>query len=130
MKTWKTWKFEKRKVHSSVKDNTWGADLADTQLISKLNKKFRFYYVIDIYCKYAWVVPLKIKKHITITNNHQNFLNKSTRKPNKVWEGSEGSEGSEVYNRSTKSWLQDNDIEIYSTNNEGNMLLLKDLLEP
>ena len=54
-------------------------------------------------------------------------MNESTRKPNKVWEGSEGSE---VYNRSTKSWLQDNDIEIYSTNNEGNMLLLKDLLEP
>ena len=57
-------------------------------------------------------------------------MNESTRKPNKVWEGSEGSEGSEVYNRSTKLWLQDNDIEIYSTNNEGNMLLLKDLLEP
>ena len=29
-----------------------------------------------------------------------------------------------------KSWLQDDDIEMYSTNNEEKSLLLKDLLEP
>ena len=30
-----------------------------------------------------------------------------------------------------KFWLQDNDIEMYSTHNEGeNLLLLKDVLEP
>ena len=31
-------KFRKRKVYSSFKDNIWGADLADMQLISKYNK--------------------------------------------------------------------------------------------
>ena len=42
-------KFEKRKVHSAFIDNIWGADLADMQLISKLNKGFRYLlYVIDI----------------------------------------------------------------------------------
>ena len=35
-------KFEKRKVHLSFIDNIWGADLADLQLISKFNKRFRF----------------------------------------------------------------------------------------
>ena len=35
-------KFEKRKVYSSFKDNTWGADLADMYLISKYNKGFQF----------------------------------------------------------------------------------------
>ena len=56
-------KFEKRKVCSSFLDNIWGADLADMQLISKFNKRFRFLLsVIDIYRKYAWVVPLKDKK--------------------------------------------------------------------
>ena len=46
-----------------------GADLADMQLISKFNKGIRFLlYVIDIFNKYAWVIPLKDKKGITITN--------------------------------------------------------------
>ena len=56
-------KFKKRKVYSTFKDNIWGADLADMQLISKFNKGFRFLLcVIDIFSKYAWVVPLKDKK--------------------------------------------------------------------
>ena len=34
--------FKKRTVYSAFKDNIWGADLADMQLISKFNKRFRF----------------------------------------------------------------------------------------
>ena len=50
-------KFQKRKVHSSFIDNIWDADLGDMQLISKFNKGFLFLLcVIDIYCKYAWVI--------------------------------------------------------------------------
>ena len=56
-------KFKKRKVYSRYKDNIWGAELADMQLLSKFNKRFRFLLrVIDIFSKYAWVVPLKDKK--------------------------------------------------------------------
>ena len=41
-------------------DNISGADLADMQLISKFNKRIRFLLrVIDIFSKYAWVIPLK-----------------------------------------------------------------------
>ena len=55
--------FKKRTVYSGFKDNIWGADLADMQLISKFNKGFRFLLcVIDNFSKYAWVVPLKDKK--------------------------------------------------------------------
>ena len=55
--------FKKRTLYSRFKDNILGADLADIQLISKLHKWFRFLlYVIDIFSKYAWVVPLKDKK--------------------------------------------------------------------
>ena len=47
-------KFKERKVHSAFKDNIWGADLADMQLINKFNKGFRFLLcVIDIFSKYA-----------------------------------------------------------------------------
>ena len=56
-------KFEKRIVYSTFKDNIWGADLADMQLLSKYNKGIRFLLcVIDIFSKYAWVFPLKDKK--------------------------------------------------------------------
>ena len=51
-------KFKKRKVHSSFIDNIWGADLANTQLIRKFDKGFRFLFcVIDIYRKYALFFP-------------------------------------------------------------------------
>ena len=51
------------KVHSPFIDNIWGADLTDTELISKFHKRFRFLLcVIDIYSKYAWVALLRDKK--------------------------------------------------------------------
>ena len=85
------------------------------QLISKFNKGFRFLLcVIDIFSKYAWVVPLKDKKGISIVNAFQKILKESDRKPNKIWVD----KGSEFYNNSFKKWLKDNDIEIYSIHNE------------
>ena len=60
--------INKRKVHLPFIDNIWGADLADTQLISKCNKEFIFVQcVIDIYNKHTWVIPLKDKKETMIT---------------------------------------------------------------
>ena len=51
-------KFKKRKVYSSFKDNIFGADLADVQLLSKYNKGTRYLFcVVDIFSKYVWVVP-------------------------------------------------------------------------
>ena len=58
-------KCKKIKVYSRFKDNICGASLADMQLVKKVNKGFRFLLcVIDIFSKYAWVVPLKDKKGI------------------------------------------------------------------
>ena len=86
------------------------------QLISKFNKGFRFLLcVIDIYSKYTWVVPLKDKKGGNIVNTFQSILKKSHRKPNKIWVD----KGGEFYNRSMKSWLEKNDIEMCSTHNQG-----------
>ena len=80
-------KFEKKKVHAAFKDNIWGADLADMQLLSKYNKGIRFLLcVIDIFSKYAWVVPLKDKKGISIVKAFQIILKQlNSRKPNKIW---------------------------------------------
>ena len=77
--------FKKRTVYSGFKDNIWGADLADMQLISKFNKGFRFLLcVIDIFSKYAWVNPLKDKNGFSIVNAFQKILKESKRKPNKI----------------------------------------------
>ena len=79
--------LKKRTVYSRFKDNIWGADLANMQLISNFNKGFRFLLcVIDIFSKYAWVVPLKDKKGVSIVDAFQKILDKSKgRKPNKIW---------------------------------------------
>ena len=109
-----------KKVYSHFIDNTWGADLADMQLLSKFNKGFRFLLnVIDIYCKYAWVIPLKDKKGITITNAFQKILKESYLKPNKMWVD----KVSEFYNTSMKSWLEKNGMEMYSAHNEGKSVI-------
>ena len=56
-------------MYSSFRDNIWGAALVDMQLLSKFNKGFRFVLcVIDIYSKYAWIIPLKDNKGVSITN--------------------------------------------------------------
>ena len=54
--------------------------------MSKFNKEFRFLlYVVDIFSKYAWVIPLKDKKGVSIVNGFQKIINNSKRKPNKIW---------------------------------------------
>ena len=108
--------MKKRKVHAAFKDNIWGVDLADMQLLSGCNKGIRFLFCdIDIFSKYAWVVPLKDKKGISIVTAFQSILKQSNRKPNKIWID----KGSEFYNASFKKWLRDNDIVMSSTHNEG-----------
>ena len=71
--------------------------------------------IIDIFSKYAWVVPLKDKKSVTIVDAFQKVLNRSDHKPNKIWVD----KGSEFFNSYFKKWLKDNDIEKYSSYNKG-----------
>ena len=86
------------------------------QLMRNFNKGFRFLLcVIDIFSKYAWVVPLKDKKGVSIAHAFQKILDKSGGKPNKTWVD----KGSEFYNSSFKKRLKDNDTEMYSIHNEG-----------
>ena len=109
-------KFNKRKVYSQLKDNIWGVDLADMQSLSKKNKDIKYLLrVIDLYRRYAFVIPLKDKKGISIVNAFDKIIKQSKRKPNKIWVD----QGSEFYNRILKKWLSDNDIIMYSTFNEG-----------
>ena len=75
--------------------------------------------IINTFSKYAWVVPLKDKKGITITNSFQKILKQSNKKTNKIWVNRE----SKFHNSSVKKWLKDNNIEMYSIHNEGKSLV-------
>ena len=109
-------KFNKRKVYSQFKDNIWGVDLADMQSLSRKNKGIKYLLcVIYLYSKYAFVIPLKDKKGISIVNAFNKIIKQSNRKPNKIWID----QGSEFYNNVFKKWFSDNDIIMYSTYNEG-----------
>ena len=59
--------------------------MLNISLKHSFHKAFRFLLcVIDIYSKYAWLIPLKDKRGITNTNAFQNFLDESNQKPNKI----------------------------------------------
>ena len=115
-------KFKRRKVYSSFRDNICGVDLADMQSLSECNKPIKCLLCAnDLFSKYVWVVPLKDKVAITIVNAFQKIISKE-RKSNKIWVDQVG----EFYNKLFKRFLKINNIEMYSTYNEENLLLLKD----
>ena len=85
------------------------------QSLSKYNKGIKYLLcAIDLFSKYAWVIPLKDKKGTSIVNAFQKIISEG-RKPNKIWVD----QGSEFYNKSFKDFLKINNIEMYSTCNEG-----------
>ena len=118
--------FKRRKVYSSYKDNIWGVDLADTLLINKFNKGIKYLLcVIDVFSRHAWVIGLKDKKGVSIVNGFRKILDVSERKPDKIWVD----HGSESYNKVFKDFLKENDIEIYSTFNEGKSVVAERLIK-
>ena len=91
-------KFNKRKVYSQFRDNIWEVDLADMQSLSKNNEGIKYLLcAIDLFSNYAFFVPLKDKKGISIVNAFNKIIKQSNRKPNKIWVDP----GGEFYKRMT-----------------------------
>ena len=93
------------------------------QSLSKYNKGIKYLLcAIDLFSKYEWVFPVKDRKATSIVNAFKKIIpegseaeSKGRRKPNKIWVD----QGSDFYNDSFKSVLEINNIEVYSTYNEG-----------
>ena len=86
------------------------------QSLSRKNKGVKYLLcALYLFSKYAFVIPLKDKKGISIVNAVNKIIKQSNKKPNKIWVD----QGSEFYNCVFKKWLSDNDIIMYSTFNEG-----------
>ena len=78
-------KFKRRKVHSLIRDNIWGVDLAYMLSLSDCNKGIKYLLcAIDSFSKYTWVILFKDKRGISIVNTFQKIVPKR-RKPNKIW---------------------------------------------
>ena len=112
-------KFEKRRVIITGKnskspiDNTWTADLVDMQPYSRWNKGYKYLLtVLDVFSKYAWVIPIKDKKGETIKNAFKGII--INRKPTYLWTD----KGKEFYNSTFEDYLKENGITLYSTQNE------------
>ena len=85
------------------------------QSLNKYNKGIKYLLcAIDFFSKYAWIVPIKHKKGTSIVKAFKKIISEG-RKPNEIWVG----QGSEFYNKSFKEFLKINNIEMYSTYNEG-----------
>ena len=93
----------------------WDVDLGDMKSLCKHNNGIEYLFCdIDSFSKHAWVVTLKDKKLISIVNAFQKIISKG-HKPNKIWVD----QGGEFYNKLFKRFLKINNIEMYSTYNEG-----------
>ena len=68
---------------------------------------------MQLFSKYAWVVPIKDKKGTSIVITFQIIISEG-RKPNKIWV-----DQGEFCNKSFKDFLKMNNIEMYSTYDEG-----------
>ena len=92
-------KFRRKRIIPLNKDETWSADLIDKSSLSKYKIKYMFIsYVIDIFTKYAWAIPLKYRSGSSITNGFKTIVSEG-RKPEKLWVN----RGSEFYNKAIKS---------------------------
>ena len=92
------------------------------QSLSKYNKAIKYLScAIDLFSKYAWVIPINDKKGVSIVDAFQKILREFNQKRNKIWVD----KGNEFYNNSFKKWLKDNDIEIDSAQNEGKSVIAK-----
>ena len=104
--------YPRRKIIVNDINEIFAADLVEMQKFAKLNKRYRYLLTcIDIFSKFAWVIPLKDKKGITIKNALQKIFNK--RKPKFLWTD----KGKEFYNKQVETLLNENNIKLYSTNN-------------
>ena len=95
-------KFKRRKAYSSFRDNIWGVDLANMQSLSKYNNGIKYLLcAIILFSEYAWVVPLKDKRGISIVDAFQKII-LDGRKRNKIWVD----QGGEFYNKLFKRFLK------------------------
>jgi len=107
-------RFPRRKILSSGIDDYWQTDLADLRSLSKFNNKYRYLLgCIDVFSKYAWVIPLKTKSAAEVLQAFKSIL-KGGRQPNYLV----SDKGGELKNATLQRYLDQQGIRYFYTENE------------
>ena len=116
--------FRRNRVTVGGIDQQWQMDLADMQSMQQFNDGYRYLLVcIDVFSKYARVVPLKNKTGPTLVKAFKTIL-ASGRKPEKIMTD----QGTEFLNRHFKALMKEEDIELYNTYNETKASIVERLI--
>lgn len=68
-------KFKRRRVLCYYIDDLWQADLIEVVSDAKQNKGFKYILtVIDVFSKFAWVVPIKTKSSSNVAQAFESIL--------------------------------------------------------
>ena len=104
--------YKRSRVIVSGINAQFQADLVDVKRLSRYNKGYKYLLTcIDIFSKYAWVVPLKTKQGQELVKAFKNILS-SRRKPIKL----QTDQGTEFLNRVFQKFLRDNGIDFFTVN--------------
>ena len=116
--------FKRNRVIVGSIDQQWQMDLADMQSMQKFNDEYRYLLVcIDVFSKYAWVVPLKDKTGPTLVEAFKVIL-ASGRKPEKIMTD----QGTEFLNKHFRVLMKEEYIELYNTYNETKASIVERLI--
>jgi len=106
-------KFTRNQIITMGIDDTWQADLVDVSNISNENDNYKFLLTcIDVFSKYAWIVPLKNKTAPSIIEAFRSIFKERT--PRKL----QTDKGSEFLNRACQILLKENNVQFYTLNSE------------
>ena len=106
--------FKRNRVIVGGIDEQWQMDLADMQSLKQYNDGYRYLLVcIEVFSKYAWIVPIKSKTGPDLVEAFKVILS-SGRKPHKIMTD----QGTEFFNKSFQTLLKNEDIQLFNTFNE------------
>ena len=115
-------KFQRIQIQTHYKDECWSIDLIDRSSLPKYNKNYKFIFtIIDNHTKYAWAIPLKDKSGKSTTTAFKKLIETSERKPHKIW----SDRGKEFYNQTFLHYLNEQNIQIYSTNSDSKAVFVE-----
>jgi transposase InsO family protein len=116
--------FKRNRVIVGGIDQQWQLDLADMQTMQKFNNGYRYLLVcIDVFSKYAWVIPLKNKTGPALVDAFKIILS-SGRKPEKIMTD----QGTEFLNQHFRALMRKEEIDLYNTYNETKASIVERLI--
>ncbi len=107
-------KFKRNKVVVFGMNSQWQADLVDLSSLQKWNRNYKYLLTcIDVFSKYAYVVPIKKKSADSLISAFKTIISRG-QKPIAL----QTDKGTEFINRPLQKWLKSQDIHYFTSNNE------------